>query len=195
MSCELTLDSCGNASGKRVEKARKAWLVRFFPKKPSSRARTSGNGVRPCQPATSSARLRRINTSTNTSACRNSSAVGGQANDTPTYKPILKNQLQNRPCERLSNPSSPKRANGRKPEMPPKPSVRMELGSRPGPTSEGSTNVKNQIPNPTSSPSVAPRRVPPFQYRPPSTAGTNCATAAKDTKPVFTSGSCLPTAT
>ena len=73
------------------------------------------------------------------------------------------------------------------------PSVITDSGKRPGPTSVGSTRVKNQMAKPASMPTVAPRRVPPFQYRPPKTAGTNCATAAKETRPVFTSGSCLPT--
>ena len=61
------------------------------------------------------------------------------------------------------------------------------VGSQPDLAIDGSRSVQVHSAKPVARPASAPARVPPFQYMPPSSAGANCATAAKLIRPMLTS--------
>ena len=60
------------------------------------------------------------------------------------------------------------------------------VGNQPDLAIDGSSSVQVHSAKPADRPASAPARVPPFQYMPPSSAGANCATAAKLISPLLT---------
>src|SRR5680860_1094401 len=92
--------------------------------------------------------------------------------------------VQNMACETPSSPASPKSCSGLSASMPRGPSAKKLSGSQPERANDGRSRVYAQRRKPALSPTSAPLLLPPFQKIPPSTAGANCATAAKDTRPV-----------
>ena len=71
--------------------------------------------------------------------------------------------------------------------MPNGPSVTKLAGSQPDFANDGSSSVYSHTAKPAARPANAPALVAPFQYRPPITAGANCATAANEMSPIATS--------
>jgi hypothetical protein len=97
-------------------------------------------------------------------------------------------RLQTRQWVISSSPVSPNSCCGRSNSMPNRP-VRDEAVRQPARLGEGrqQQGVGPQHETPPARPASAPSRVPPFQNRPPITTGANCATAAKEIRPIETS--------
>jgi hypothetical protein len=123
---------------------------------------------------------------------RRSSKPGRQRAETRNNAPTLASNDQNVPWVSGSQPSRPNSCRGRSQPMSNGPCSIQPRPNQPASVNAGSSSVYIHMPKPSSRPASTPCRLAPRQYRPPISAGANCATAANDINPYEASVVSLP---
>ena len=124
------------------------------------------------------------NTSTICAPCKRSSGAGKLTRDTTIKAKVFRLRLQKTACTSGSKPSNPNKAWGLSAPMPQGPSEKTDAVSAASGPKLGKNIVQIQMEKPKRRPATAPFRVEPRQNKPPNKAGKNCATPAKDTRPI-----------